>query len=74
MSSVALPLPWFSHWPTKPPFFTWELFQASVIEIFFYAPFLRQRYFGEDFQANTSLVSRNQKINRKERREHIVIE
>jgi hypothetical protein len=49
--SVALPLPWFSHWPTKPPFFTWELFQASVIEIFFYAPFLAAAIFWRRFSS-----------------------
>jgi membrane-bound metal-dependent hydrolase YbcI (DUF457 family) len=37
---LALPLPWFGHWPVTPPFLTWETVRVSFIECLIYGPFL----------------------------------
>ncbi len=37
---LALPLPWFGHWPVTPPFITWETLRVSIIEFIFFFPLL----------------------------------
>jgi hypothetical protein len=37
---LALPMPWFGHWPVNPPFLTWETLRVSAVEFLFYFPIL----------------------------------
>jgi inner membrane protein len=37
---LALPMPWFGHWPVSPPFLTWETLRISAVEFFIYSPVL----------------------------------